>query len=55
MQLDQLPLRCALHTCPVPAAALQAFGFFFCKRTNTTITVKETTAAGTKDVDYEVR
>lgn len=30
------------------------FGFFFYKRTNTHINVRETTAAGTHDVTYEL-
>ena len=34
--------------------AAKAFGFFFFKRTNTTITVRERTPRGTTDVEYEV-
>ncbi|KAG2453311.1 hypothetical protein HYH02_001535 [Chlamydomonas schloesseri] len=34
--------------------AAKAFGFFFYKRTNTTITVRERTPCGTNDVEYEV-
>ncbi|KAG2453313.1 hypothetical protein HYH02_001537 [Chlamydomonas schloesseri] len=34
--------------------AAKAFGFFFYKRTNTTITVRERTPRGTNDVEYEV-
>jgi magnesium-transporting ATPase (P-type) len=34
--------------------AAKAFGFFFFKRTNTCVTVRETTARGTADVEYEV-
>ncbi|GFR43006.1 hypothetical protein Agub_g4006 [Astrephomene gubernaculifera] len=34
--------------------AAKAFGFFFFKRTNTTVTVRERTARGEADVEYEV-
>ncbi|KAG2499397.1 hypothetical protein HYH03_002971 [Edaphochlamys debaryana] len=34
--------------------AAKAFGFFFHKRTNTTVTVREKTARGEQDVEYEV-
>jgi hypothetical protein len=34
--------------------AAKAFGFFFFKRTNTSVTVRENTAAGVHDVEYEV-
>ncbi len=32
----------------------KVMGFFFFKRTNTAITVRESTRAGTRDVQYEV-
>ncbi|KXZ56084.1 hypothetical protein GPECTOR_2g966 [Gonium pectorale] len=34
--------------------AAKVFGFFFFKRTNTTVTVRERTARGEQDVEYEV-
>ncbi|KAG2495688.1 hypothetical protein HYH03_006288 [Edaphochlamys debaryana] len=34
--------------------AAKCFGFFFFKRTNTTVTVRENTARGVNDVEYEV-
>eukprot|EP00195_Chlamydomonas_chlamydogama_P002386 CAMPEP_0202922204 /NCGR_PEP_ID=MMETSP1392-20130828/77797_1 /ASSEMBLY_ACC=CAM_ASM_000868 /TAXON_ID=225041 /ORGANISM="Chlamydomonas chlamydogama, Strain SAG 11-48b" /LENGTH=1321 /DNA_ID=CAMNT_0049615821 /DNA_START=167 /DNA_END=4132 /DNA_ORIENTATION=- len=34
--------------------AAKALGFFFFKRTSTTVTVRETTSRGTHDVEYEV-
>lgn len=34
--------------------AAKVMGFFFCKRTNTSITVRETTSKGTQDVEYEI-
>lgn len=35
--------------------AAKAMGFFFFKRTDTSVTIRETTKAGTRDVEYEVR
>eukprot|EP00798_Chlamydomonas_sp_ICE-L_P016456 gene16456-22676_t len=34
--------------------AAKVMGFFFCKRSNTTVTVREKTASGTHDVEYEL-
>ncbi len=34
--------------------AAKAFGFFFYKRTNTTVSVREHTVRGMEDVEYEV-
>lgn len=32
---------------------MQVLGFFFCKRTNTSVTVRERTATGSTDVEYQ--